>query len=121
MAYNKRNLTKKAIEAIKINKLFFIEDVVTFLPCSKTTFYARKLNESDELKGELEKNKIEVKVSLRSKWYKSKSATLQMALYKLLANEDERRRLSMHYVDHTTEGERITGIEFVLPDAKTKN
>ena len=116
MAYNKNDLVKKAIEAIEKHKLFFIEDVVTFLPCSKPTFYKHKLNEVDELKESLEKNKIDIKVSLRNKWYKSENATLQMALYKLLASEDERRRLSMHYIDHTSDGERVTGFNFIEPD-----
>ena len=116
MAYNKNDLVKKAIEAIEKHKLFFIEDVVTFLPCSKKTFYNYGLHELPELKERLEKNKIEIKVSLRNKWYKSENATLQMALYKLLANEDERRRLSMHYIDHTSDGERVTGFNFIEPD-----
>ena len=31
---------------------------------------------------------------MRSKWYKSENPTLQMGLYKLLANEDELDRLN---------------------------
>ena len=48
----------------------------------------------DAIKGALNKNKIELKVSMRSKWYKSENPTLQMGLYKLLANEDELDRLN---------------------------
>jgi len=43
MAYKTEELEKKSLEAIDKHKLFFIEDVVAFLPCDKTTFYNHKL------------------------------------------------------------------------------
>ena len=39
MAYKTEELETKSLEAIEKHKLFFIEDVVAFLPCSKKTFY----------------------------------------------------------------------------------
>ena len=42
---------------------------------------------------------MDVKTSLRSKWYKSENATLQMALMKLIVNDDERRRLSTTFME----------------------
>lgn len=47
MAYKTEELEKTAIKAIKEHKLYFIEDVIAFLPCSKPTFYEHKLNEID--------------------------------------------------------------------------
>lgn len=93
MAYKTKDLEAKALEAIQKHKLFFIEDVVAFLPCSKPTFYEHKLNESAFIKEALEKNKIEIKTSMRSKWYKSDNPTLQMGLYKLIGTEQEAERL----------------------------
>ena len=43
MAYKTEELEIKSLEAIEKHKLFFIEDVVAFLPCTKTTFYEHKL------------------------------------------------------------------------------
>ena len=94
MANKKADITKKAIEVTKKEKLFFIEDIVAHLPISKTTFYAWKLNESDELKELLEQNKVKTKIQLRKNWLGSSNATLNIALYKLLANEQERKVLS---------------------------
>lgn len=101
MAYDTEKLKKKAIEAIKEHRLFFIEDVVAYLPCDRSTFYNHELHELDTIKELLEKNRIEVKVSMRSKWYKSDNPTLQMGLMKLLATETERRRLAMEYREHS--------------------
>lgn len=110
MAYNTKELKEQALKAIEKHKLFFIEDVVAFLPCAKPTFYEHFPNDSNDYKDiaeALNRNKIEVKTSLRSKWYKSNAAPLQLALYKLIANPDEHRALQMNYQDHTTNGEKL--------------
>lgn len=114
MAYKTAELHKKALKVIKEHNLIFIEDVVAYLPCSKPTFYAHSLNESDELKELLEQNKIRTKTELREKWYESSNATLQMALYKLLATQQEHRKLAMEYRDHTSRGESITDINITV-------
>jgi len=49
-----------------------------------------------------EENRINVKVSMRSKWYKSDNPTLQMGLMKLIATDTERANLSMQKVDHVS-------------------
>ena len=99
--YKTAELEKKAIEAIEKYKLFFIEDIVSFLPCSKPTFYEHKLDELNTIKDALLKNRVEVKVGLRSKWYKSDNPTVQLALYRLTCEEDERRKLAMNYQELT--------------------
>jgi len=94
MAHNKKKLIDESLEAIEKYKLFFIEDVVAYISCCKATFYKYKLNEIDAIKQSLENNKINIKVSMRNKWYKSESATLQIALMKIIATEDEAHRLN---------------------------
>jgi hypothetical protein len=100
MAYDKNKIFEQAKEMIVKHKLFFIEDIVAFLPCSKNYFYDHfptDSNEYDILKGLLETNRIELKVSMRSKWYKSNAPALQMALMKLIATPEELRKLSMNH------------------------
>jgi hypothetical protein len=102
MAYDKQKIFEQAKEMIVKNKLFFIEDIVAFLPCSKNYFYDHfppDSNEYDELKGLLETNRTELKVSMRSKWYKSNAPALQMALMKLIATPEELKKLSMQFVE----------------------
>ena len=111
MAYNTATLKKQALAAIDKHKLFFIEDVVAFLPCGKTAFYEHFANETNDRKDIdelLERNRIEVKTSMRSKWYKSEAPALQLSLYKLIATTDERNALSMSKVDVTSGGDKIT-------------
>jgi hypothetical protein len=94
MAYDRKKLIKQALEMAAKYKLIFLDDVIALLPCDKTTFYAHNLNESNELKEIIEQNKVNMKVGMRKKWYESDSATLQVCLYKLCANEEETRKLN---------------------------
>ncbi len=128
MAYNKDKIYEQAKEVIVKNKLFFVEDIVAFLPCTKPTFYdffPPDSNELNELKELLETNRTELKVSMRSKWYKSNAPALQMALMKLIATPEELKKLSMNHTDITTDGQRLNNVhevifkDFSQDDAKT--
>lgn len=104
MAYDKEQLYKQSKEVIEIHNLFWIEDIIAFLRCSKPTFYDYFPVDSDELnylKEELEKNRVSLKVKLRKKWEDSDNATLQMGLMKLISEDEERKRLSQTYQEHS--------------------
>jgi hypothetical protein len=110
MAYDRSKIFEQAKEAIQKHKLFFMDEVPDFLPCSRSTFYDYFPDGSDELdtfKSLIAINKTEIKTSLRSKWYKSNAPALQLALYKLIASPDEHRSLQMNYQDVTSNGKTI--------------
>jgi len=120
MAYDKNFLFDQAKLAIREHGLFFIEDIIAYLPCHKSTFYEHfptDSDEYDELKALLSINRTTKKVELRRKWFNSEAPALQMALMKLIATPEELRRLSMSHIDHTTDGEKINQVTvFQLPD-----
>lgn len=97
MAYDRNKLEKQALEAIEKHKLFFIQDVISYLPCNSATFYNLELEKLETIKDALTKVKTDIKVSMRSKWYKSENATLQMGLMKLISTDEELRKLSMQH------------------------
>ena len=97
MAYDRKKIFEQAKEAIEKYKLFFIEDVVAWLPIGKPSFYEFfpvDSNEMNEIKDLLERNKIEIKSALRSKWFKGNNPLTQMALYKLIGTEEEYHRIA---------------------------
>ena len=102
MAYKTAELEKQALTAIKKHKLIFIEEVASFLPCDKTTFYNHKLHEFDTLKSALLANKVNMKAGLRKKWYAGDNATTQIALYKLIGTNEEADRLNGKQKNETT-------------------
>ena len=108
--YYKEEIYNRAIELIDGQKLIFIQDVIDYLPVSTSTFYAYFPAQSEEmetLRKHINENRINIKVNLRKKWYNSDNATLQMALYKLTANDEEHRKLQQNYTDSTTKGDKI--------------
>jgi len=110
MAYDRVKIFEQAKEMIVKHKLFFVEDIVSFLPIAKKTFYEYfpiDSNECNELKELLEQNRTTLKVSMRSKWYTSNAPALQMALMKLICTDDERKMLSMTHTDVTTNGKEM--------------
>ncbi len=120
MAYKKEELYQKALAAIKKHKLLFVEDVVSYLPCDKTTFYKHfppDSNELNTLKDEMDTNKVAIKIKLRNKWQKSDNPTVQIALYRLSCTDEERKLLATNYTELTGDGggpikhEIITGME----------
>ena len=97
MAYDRIKIYNQALDLIEKKKLFFIEDVVTLLPCTKSTFYdffQIDSNEMNAIKEALDKNKIDVKNGLRNKWYNGNNPLTQMALYKLIGTEEEYHRIA---------------------------
>ena len=123
MAYNKKKLYEQAVDAIKKNNLFFVSDIVAFLPCDRTTFYkyfppdSNKLN---NLKDLLDDNKIKTKSSIRAKLWKSNKASELLALYRLIATPEEHQKLNQSYVDHTTNGKDITPTTYTPEQARKR-
>ena len=117
--YDKEAIFEKCKEVIEQNRLFFIEDVIAFLPISKPTFYVYFPMESYELntlKEMINKNKVLTKTEMRSRWYQSENPTLQIALYKTICSDDERKMLSTNHTDITTNGESITRPNIIFGD-----
>ena len=117
-AHTREQIFKLSMKAIEENNLFFINDVVAYLPIGKTTFYElfdATLNETNSYKDEmmaemvrmLEQNKIKIKTSIRSKLYKSENVTGMLALYRMICTNDERKALNQAYIDHTSDNKGI--------------
>ena len=91
----RKELIEKCLELIENHKITFIDELVAYLPISRSTFYNYGLDKIDTIKEALDKNKVLIKRILRSHWMKAgASATAQIALYKLLATPEERRILN---------------------------
>jgi len=92
--FNKTTLTELSLTAIKQHCLVFFCEIPHFLPCSERTLYNYRLQDLQVIKDALEANKLEVKRELRSKMRESNHPLHSVMLYKLLADENELRRLS---------------------------
>jgi hypothetical protein len=107
MAYNKQEIYEQAETAIKENNLFFIDDIVAWLPISKETLYKYFPVDSDKmdnLKRLLNENKVKTKSAIRAKLFKGQKAAELLALYRLICTQEERRYLNQQYIEHEVPG-----------------
>lgn len=117
MAYKTEDLLDKAKKAIQENEIFFIEDIVAFLPCSKPTFYDHFPVNSDEfndLKEMLNTNKIKTKQLIRRKLMESPKASELLAVYRLICTDEERKMLNQSYIDVTSKGNEVQAPRHVI-------
>lgn len=109
MAYNTDDLREQSLKAITEHNLIFIQDIFAYVGFSKRAFYDHKLQECNAIKSELDKNRVNMKIEMRKKWYDSDNATLQIGLMKLIANDEEAHRLNgtKREVKHDTTDKEI--------------
>lgn len=120
MAYDRNKIFKQAQDVIREHNLFFIDDIVAWLPISKPTFYEffpLGSNELNELKKLLEDNKVRMKTSIRAKLYKGKGADL-IALYKMICTDEERKAIAMVNKTDLTSGDEPLSVKFEIVDGK---
>ena len=110
MAHKKEDMIKLSLDAIEDNNLVFVTEIFAFVPFSQATFYNHKLEGLESIKKALDDNRVKTKSQMRKKWLESTNATLQIALYKLLATPEEYDRLIQQKLDHTTAGEKLPEI-----------
>ena len=125
MAYDKDKEYKIALAIIKNDAdIVFVEDLLAEIRMSKATFYSHFPIESNELntiKELLGRNQIQLKKQLRKNWKDSQSsATVQIALYKLIANPDELERLNPPK-QKEEETKKVKPIVEWTEDPKTEN
>lgn len=96
------------LAAIKEHKIAFFNHCFAFVPFSRRTAYEHFLHQSHTIKDAINKNRVQGKNYMLTKWIESDNATLQVAAYRLLSDSEEHQKLNQSYVDHTTKGEKIT-------------
>lgn len=111
---NSENIQKYESEILAIideERLFNIISIFAYYKgCNRATFYNNGLDKLDSIKNALENNKVLTCQSLKQKWYKSENPTLQLALFKTICTEEERRALSMTNSDITSNGQTLQQI-----------
>ncbi|MDD2284710.1 MAG: hypothetical protein PHU98_06420 [Mariniphaga sp.] len=90
------------VEIIKKYNLYCIKDIFAFYTGIKSSqFYNLELEKSERIKKAIDDNKRKTCQSLKNKWYKSDNPTLQIALFKCICSEEEKRSLAQNYTDIT--------------------
>lgn len=114
--FNYEKLKKKALAILEKNRdIYFFSDLAIELGMSRQYLYERGFSpdKDDALKEALENNKKFIKRDLRVKWYNNNNSTTQVALYKLLADDEELKRLNNNADINLTGSVSVALVEFV--------
>lgn len=110
MAYNKEEIYNQILSVIETHKIKHFTYLDAYVAPEISTLYLLFPLESDEfntIKRALEKNRITSKQRMTDNWEDSDNPTLQIAAFKLLCSDEERKRLSTNYTDVTTNGKDL--------------
>jgi hypothetical protein len=103
---SKEQHEKDIVTTIKqhIDILFVYDIFEYYMDMSRQYFYEIGLDKSDTIREAINANRAKAKRHMRSKWIKSDNPTLQITAYRLMADEDETKRLNQRFVDMTVNG-----------------
>jgi hypothetical protein len=94
---NRKKVYKICLETLDSEDVTTIEDLVTFLPIGRDTFYTYFPTDSDEfdtIKKALNKSKVKIKQLLRKVWRSAHASPAERIFYyKLLADKEEKEAI----------------------------
>lgn len=94
---NRKKVYKICLETLEKEDVTTIEDLVTFLPIGRDTFYTYFPTDSEEfdiIKRAINKRKVKTKQLLRKVWRSQNSSPAERIFYyKLLANKEEKEAI----------------------------
>ena len=90
------------IELIPKHPIFTFKDIfVYYKGCTRQWAYALGIDKNDTIKELIYDNKRKGVSSMLATWVKSSNPTLSIAAMRILADDDERKKLAMHYTENT--------------------
>lgn len=98
VVYDKELVLKQALHAIEAEEMTMISEVLTVIPISKPTLYLPEwVDVYNQIQKAVHENRTRIKSKYRKRWQQETAApVLQLAGYKLIADEDELERLTVN-------------------------
>lgn len=106
---------REILEIIKTKFITKIKQIFSYYSgIQSAQFYNLGLEKSETLLKAMQDNRTKACQSLLSKWLHSDNPTLQMAAYKILCEDEDRKKLSMAYTDITSKDQGIQPIPQII-------
>jgi hypothetical protein len=88
------------LDVIVKNKVMKINHIFQhYTDLQRAQFYNLELDKSDNIKEAIAKNKSKAVSYMLNKWVGSDNATLQISAFKVLCEDEDRKKLSMQFVE----------------------
>jgi hypothetical protein len=121
MAKTKQQHEAEIIEVIERNKIMKIQHIFThYLDLKSSQFYNLELEKSESIKEAITLNKTKAVGYMLNKWISSDNPTLQISAFKVLCDDDERKKLSMQFME-TDNRHELKQFEIEIIGRKEKN
>jgi hypothetical protein len=100
MGKTKEQHEKEILEIIVKNKVMKINHIFQhYTDLQHSQFYNLELDKSESIKEAISKNKSKAVSYMLNKWVGSDNATLQISAFKVLCEDEDRKKLSMQFVE----------------------
>ena len=100
MGKSKEQHEKKILEVIVKNKIMKIQHIFQhYTDLASAQFYNLELEKSESIKEAIATNKSKAVSYMLNKWVGSDNATLQISAFKVLCEDEDRKKLSMQFVE----------------------
>ena len=100
MAYDKDEILNKCIKAIQEHKCTTFDEMSLYVEPDRTTLYLWDFDKLDIIKEAIGKQKVIAKSRMKKNWQSEEAApALQIAAFKLMADEDEFNKLIINKSD----------------------
>lgn len=100
MGKTKEQHEEAILEIVIKQKIMRIQHIFShYTDLRSAQFYNLELDKSESIKEAISKNKTKAVSYMLNKWIGSENPTLQISAFKVLCDDDERKKLSMHFVE----------------------
>jgi hypothetical protein len=100
MGKTKDQHEKEITDIIVKNKVMKINHIFQhYTDLQHSQFYNLELDKSESIKEAISKNKSKAVSYMLNKWVGSDNATLQISAFKVLCEDEDRKKLSMQFVE----------------------
>lgn len=100
MGKSKEQHEENILDIIVKNKVMKISHIFQhYTDLQRAQFYNLELDKSDIIKEAIAKNKSKAVSYMLNKWVGSDNATLQISAFKVLCEDEDRKKLSMQFVE----------------------
>ena len=100
MGKSKEQHEKEILEVVIKNKVMKIQHIFQhYTDIGSAQFYNLELEKSESIKEAIKLNKSKAVSYMLNKWVGSDNATLQISAFKVLCEDEDRKKLSMQFVE----------------------
>jgi hypothetical protein len=123
MGKSKEQHEKEILDVIVKNKIMKIQHIFShYLDLKSAQFYNLELEKSESIKDAIAFNKTKAVSYMINKWIDSENPTLQISAFKVLCDDEERKKLSMQFIESDNKHEmKQFEIEIIGRKEKDKN